>query len=105
MADSKTLAELIKTLTLHKEIAAAKRGGGATPNGRYQAGVVDAYAHAIHEIQRAEKYRITERLDYLRGEIVAERISYGEIAELQALAEYIDPADTLLRERAGILEE
>jgi len=44
---------------------------------------------------------IQERLEYLRGEIEAERISYGEIAELQSLVEHIDPDDMLLLEWAG----
>lgn len=47
---------------------------------------------------------IQERLEYLRGEIEAERISYGEIAELQSLAEYIDDGDILLLEWAGVKE-
>ncbi len=47
---------------------------------------------------------IADRLEYLRGEIEAERISYGEIAELTDLAEYIDPSDVLLREWAGVPE-
>jgi hypothetical protein len=47
---------------------------------------------------------IQKRLDYLRGEIEAERISYGEIAELQSLAEHIDPSDTALLEWAGVPE-
>jgi hypothetical protein len=34
-----------------------------------------------------------DRLEYLRGEIRVERISYGEIAELQNLADYIEPGD------------
>lgn len=51
------------------------------------------------------KAAIAKRLRYLRGEIVAERISYGEIAELQSLAEYIDPGDMLLLEWAGVPEE
>lgn len=45
------------------------------------------------------------RLAYLRREIQAERISYGELAELQALAIYIDPSDTLLLEWAGVPEK
>jgi hypothetical protein len=49
--------------------------------------------------------QIKERLAYLRGEIEAERISYEEIAELESLAEYIDPRDTLLLEWAGIPED
>jgi hypothetical protein len=47
---------------------------------------------------------IKKRLEYLRGEIEAERISTEEIAELQGLAEHIDPSDTLLLERAGVEE-
>ena len=47
---------------------------------------------------------IYARLDYLRTEIENERISYGEISELQDLAEYIDPDDTLLLEWAGVKE-
>ena len=47
---------------------------------------------------------IKSRLEHLRGEIEAERISYGEIAELQSLAEYIDPSDVLLLEWAGVPE-
>lgn len=35
----------------------------------------------------------TERLEYLRGELRAERISYGELAELRELAPYIDSGD------------
>lgn len=42
-----------------------------------------------------------ERLEYLRGEIQAERISYMEIVELQSLVEYIEPGDVLLLEWAG----
>lgn len=45
-----------------------------------------------------------ERLEYLRQEIRAERISYGEIAELQSLAAYIDPGDAELLEWAGVPE-
>lgn len=47
---------------------------------------------------------IAERLEYLRGEIDAERISYSELAELQSLAEHIDPSDVQLLEWAGVPE-
>lgn len=47
--------------------------------------------------------KIQKRLEYLRKEIVAERISYGEIAELQSLAEFIN-GDVLLLEWAGVEE-
>jgi hypothetical protein len=45
-----------------------------------------------------------ERLEYLRGEILAERMSYGDITELQSLVEFIDPDDVLLLEWAGVPE-
>ena len=48
--------------------------------------------------------RIECRLEYLRGEIEAERISYSGIAELEDLAEHIDPGDILLLEWAGVPE-
>jgi hypothetical protein len=44
------------------------------------------------------------RLEYLRGQIRAESISYGEIAELQGLAEHIDPSDVELLQWAGVPE-
>lgn len=49
-----------------------------------------------------EKRQALKRLEYLRGEIRAERISYGEIAELQSLAKYIEPGDAELLEWAGV---
>lgn len=50
--------------------------------------------HTKMEMEKKDKIR--ERLNYLRGEIEAERISYGEIAELQGLADHIEPGDTQL---------
>lgn len=50
------------------------------------------------------KKEIKERLEYLRGEIENERISYGEIAELQTLKEYIEKGDVVLLEWAGVPE-
>lgn len=44
------------------------------------------------------------RLEYLRSQIDAECISYAEIAELQDLAEYIEPDDVQLLEWAGVPE-
>ena len=46
-----------------------------------------------------------QRLEYLRGEIRAESISYGEIAELQSLAKYIESNDVELLEWAGVKEK
>ena len=47
---------------------------------------------------------ISKRLAYLRREIKAERISQGEILELQSLAKHIDKDDVLLLEWAGVPE-
>ena len=45
-----------------------------------------------------------KRLEQLRTEIREERISYGEIAELESLKKYIDPNDVELLEWAGVPE-
>ena len=45
-----------------------------------------------------------QRLEELRSELRAERISYGELAELQGLAEFIDDNDVELLEPAGVPE-
>lgn len=47
---------------------------------------------------------IKSRLEYLRSLVIDEKISYGEIAELQSLAKYIDKNDPQLRQWAGIEE-
>lgn len=47
---------------------------------------------------------IEKRLEQLRKELRAERISYGELAELQSLAKYIDKNDVELLEAAGVPE-
>lgn len=49
---------------------------------------------------------ITERLEHLRAELRAERISYGELHELQCLGEqgHIPEHDVELREAAGLPE-
>lgn len=44
------------------------------------------------------------RLDYLRQELRAERISTGELIELQGLVEWINPGDVELLEAAGVPE-
>lgn len=48
--------------------------------------------------------QIKTRLEYLRQELRHERISYGELAELQSLAKYIDKGDVELLEAAGVVE-
>ena len=45
-----------------------------------------------------------DRLEYIRGELRAERISLGEIVELQSLVDYIDRDDVELLEAAGVPE-
>jgi hypothetical protein len=45
-----------------------------------------------------------KRLEELRKELRAERISYGELAELESLKKYIDDDDVELRQAAGIPE-
>lgn len=45
-----------------------------------------------------------ERLEYLRGELRAECLSYTELSELQGLAEFIEPGDVELLEAAGVPE-
>ena len=48
--------------------------------------------------------QIKKRLEYLRKQIENESISYGEVAELQELAEHIDKSDVELLEWAGVKE-
>ena len=48
--------------------------------------------------------KIKERLEELRQELRAERISYGELIELQSLSEHIEPYDVELLEAAGVPE-
>lgn len=68
-------------------------------------GHVAATAAGHKAFNRAyEEETIKARLEYLRGELQAERISYGELAELQSLAAHIPESDTELREAAGIPE-
>ena len=48
--------------------------------------------------------QIKKRLEYLRGEIRGECISYGEIAELTCYADFIEPGDVELLQWAGVPE-
>jgi hypothetical protein len=68
-----------------------------------------ATAEGMPERREAEQdtemaSEIAARLEYLRGLIEAECISYGEIAELESLAAHIDSADVLLLQWAGVPE-
>lgn len=48
---------------------------------------------------------VKDRLEYLRQELRAERISTGELVELQSLAAHIGPDDVELLEAAGVPEK
>ena len=48
--------------------------------------------------------KINQRLEELRTELRNECISSGELSELMALAEYIEPGDVELLEAAGVSE-
>ena len=61
-----------------------------------------AFAHG-GSVKKVPAY-VKRRLEELREEIIKERISTGEIAELQSLAQYIDPSDVELLEWAGVPE-
>jgi hypothetical protein len=50
------------------------------------------------------KKTIRVRLEYLRGELRREQLSYGELVELQNLAKYIERGDNELLEAAGVPE-
>ena len=58
---------------------------------------------ALNFVENTSK-EIVKRLEYIRGEIREERISTGEICELQSLANYIEPGDVELLEWAGVPE-
>lgn len=60
-------------------------------------------ALGMAETFRAEA--IADRLEYLRGQLRAECISYGELAELQGLADHIPAGDVELLEPAGVPED
>ncbi len=49
--------------------------------------------------------KIEKRLEQLRVELRAERISYAELHELQTLAKHIKPDDSELLEAAGVPED
>lgn len=51
-----------------------------------------------------DQWAVSGRLEYLRSQLRAECISYGELCELQSLAEHIDPGDVELLEAAGVPE-
>jgi hypothetical protein len=64
-------------------------------------GLTDEYKPEDFFISKSYEKR---RLEYLRGELRAERMSYAELAELQSLAKFIDKDDVELLEAAGVPE-
>lgn len=86
----------------------------------YVQGNINCYCPKCSEEQsEAEGRRITvltcdhdreaetpkERLEELRIILRSESISWGELAELQSLSDYIEPGDVELAEAAGIDEQ
>ena len=59
---------------------------------------------AFYKRVRNKLTKIEARLEQLRVEIEGERISMGEITELQSLAKFIDSNDVQLLEWAGVEE-
>lgn len=66
---------------------------------------------SFDNVETAEKWAtekvikaIKQRLEELRKELRAERISTGELLELQSLSKYIDKGDVELLEAAGVPE-
>ena len=53
---------------------------------------------------KKDKKQIKKRLEYLRKELRAERISYGELVELQSLSKHIAPEDVELLQASGVEE-
>jgi hypothetical protein len=74
---------------------------GKTKDGRF--GGLDGCSSCLASLLTPRNVR--ERLEYLRGEIRAERISYGEIAELQSLVSHISPEDVELLQWASNKKE
>lgn len=79
-------------------LAAARRHAKAAP----PVWRADRQAFTSHGLPRDPS--IPERLAAIREAIEAESVSYGELAELQLLAEHIPTDDLVLREWAGFPE-
>jgi hypothetical protein len=60
--------------------------------------------HTMQTIAEIKTAEAKQRLEELRKEIQAERISTGELLELQSLIPYIDKGDVELLEWAGVPE-
>ena len=78
------------------------------PQGREERRMAAERDRARRESQTARKackvQQVSQRLEYLRDELRGERISYGELFELQTLAPHIALDDIELLEAAGVPE-
>lgn len=75
--------------------------GSDGENGEYlKSCALEALEYAVEADQEAAR----KRLEYLREELRGERISQGELADLQGLAPYIEDGDVELLEAAGVPE-
>ena len=84
------------TIPCHKFIALVNDSGS------YR-GTMCCYCGEVESLHKPAS-DVKARLEYLRGELRAESISWGELAELESLAPYIANDDVELLEAAGVPE-
>lgn len=77
---------------------------GASFPVQIEAGDLHPWGGLFSDTERVPSAVILFRLEYLRGELRAERISYDELIELQGMVGEIDPSDVELLEAAGVPE-
>ena len=100
-----TRADMLETIAgfttkrVRRELAYAQRAGVPIADADELRWLAALAVRLLEELAPAR-----ERLEELRAAIRAENISYGEIAELQGLAEHIAPDDVELLEWAGVPE-
>lgn len=88
-------AELLADIQTAFERVAQYRRDDDEDNAAEEACVLEHIATVLNRIARLEALRVALR---------AESISYGELAELQSLAPWIEPGDVELLEPAGVPE-
>ena len=95
----------MKTITkTYKRLAQANRQHTFLQNKWHYAKLVRSPRFGEEGVYAWEVGTIEDRLEYLRRELRAERISYDGLHELQSLAAHIKPGDVELAEPAGIPE-
>jgi len=96
----------MKTITkTYKTLKQAERNHTLLQNKWHWAKLVRSPRFSEEGVYAWEVGSIEDRLEFLRRELRAERISYDELHELQSLADHIKPGDVELAEPAGIPEE